>query len=231
LADLRNDAAVWARLLRHIREREGLYEYFYCDIVELVTIGYGELVDGRNAPDSTGQRMAGELADTYPFTTRTGTPATRAAVIEDWQRVKDYGRQHPNQPGRTYANVAQTRISEGTAEAILSAKIRTFADRIYAARPVLLQADSRIAAALVDARFNPSGVNVVGSDGAVGRMWNALTPNSPAYSPEDAAAEFEAAWAGRGNARYRQRHATRVTWFQEGARGMAMLRRAAVIGH
>ncbi len=219
MADLRTDPIVWSRLLRHIRDREGLYTYFYCDSAELVTIGYGELVDSRDG-DAEGQRMAGELADRYVFRTVTGVAVGRAAVLEDWQRVKDHGRQNPNLRARRYEAIAQLRITSGDAEAMLSAKVRRFADRIYRQRPVLLQADARIAAALVDARYNPAGIVVTGSAGAVGRMWDALTPTSAQYSPQRAAQEFVNAWAGRATARYQQRHAIRVSWFQEGADAM-----------
>ncbi|MBL8216121.1 MAG: hypothetical protein JNK87_35700 [Bryobacterales bacterium] len=219
MADLRTDPIVWGRLLRHIRDREGLYTYFYCDSAELVTIGYGELVDSRDGAVE-GRRLAGELADNYVFRTLTGVAASRAAVLEDWQRVKDHGQQNPDLRARRYEAIAQLRITAADAEAMLSAKVRRFADRIYRQRPVLLQADSRIAAALVDARYNPAGVVVTGSAGAVGRMWDALTPGAPSYSPQRASQEFVNAWAGRAGTRYQQRHAIRAAWFQEGADAM-----------
>ena len=112
MGDLRYDRTTWTTLLTHIRKREGYFDYFYCDMYGLVTIGFGYLIDSRDTKDEHWRQKAAELHQTYPFSTTSGLAATGKQVGEDWQRVKDYWRENGKSKERAYADVAQLRISE-----------------------------------------------------------------------------------------------------------------------
>lgn len=220
MADLRHNATRMTELIDHILEREGSYPYFYCDNHGLVTIGIGYLVDQRGTSDTTGRRLAVSLArrlGNRAFA-RLGSsgPVDVATIVADWQRVKDAGRSSGARSASRYASVAQLRLTNRSTRDLLIQRLNGFIDTLYDNRPFLLDLDERVAMALVDARFNPAGVAIYGTENNVPAMWSALDRSGPSYDPSRAAALFATIWRGRGGERYQQRHALRVSWLRSG---------------
>lgn len=106
MPDLRASPTHLADLTDHLNEFEGTASHFYCDHKDLVTVAVGYLVDKTRAEDdNVGRELAGILAERTDIRIekRDGTRATKAEVVEDWQRVKDRGRIAVNVGARSYA--------------------------------------------------------------------------------------------------------------------------------
>lgn len=216
MSDLRTTTPVWNRLLKHIQEREGSIRYFYSDGNGWVTIGNGELVDSK---DGSGKEVAEKLAARLTFKTKDGRVATKQEILDDWQRVKDFGKiDTASKKSRDYASVAQLRITNESIIELLSTKVRKHTDDLYSNRPFMINLDARIAAAIVDARYNPAGVGIYGTSEHIVKMWAALNPGLSSFNLSEALDQFVAAWKGRGKRykeRYQERHAIRAGWFRE----------------
>lgn len=219
MPDLAKNPRRLDQLLDHMLEREGAIRHFYCDHRGLVTIGIGYLVDKSGVPDAWGRNLARALAGRAPairFTHIDGSGGVNAAaVVTDWQRVKDAGRRLGAAGAHRYAAVARLRMPDDSIRALLSTTVRHFIDQLYEKRPAILDLDERVAMALVDARFNPAGIPLYGHRPRLQQMWRAFDSGDPAFDPERAVDLFEDIWRHRGTARYQQRHAQRVAWLRE----------------
>jgi hypothetical protein len=220
------DSVRMQELVAHLDEREGNYQYFYCDHNGLVTIGIGHLIDRAGRPDQVGRERARALAAEVQFThKRSGSPATPVEVVQDWQRVKDLYRTRINggdRPGgaRTYRNAARLQITQEEGRQLSETKVTTYINRLYRRRPALSRVDSYVTMALVDVLYNPAGVPLFGTRHRMPALWAALDDNDPDYDLDEALRLFEAIWRHRGRARYKQRHQMRVSWFRRGVASM-----------
>ncbi|HKU43051.1 MAG TPA: hypothetical protein VJR89_33055 [Polyangiales bacterium] len=205
-------------LLDHLVERESVVRYFYCDHRGLVTIAIGYLVDQEHAPDATGKRLARELARraNVTFTDSSNVRASETQVEQDWDRVKNHGRNHRGATASDFARVAQLRISSATVFAITEEIVVGFLNQLYSKRPFIIHYDPRVAMAFVDVRYNPAGVKLYDNHGPVQQMWNALDPRHRDFNLERAMILFEQIWAGRGHDRYSVRHYMRAKWMRAG---------------
>ena len=102
-------------LIAHIISRENVYDYFYCDSEELVTIGIGHLVDAKNKVQAEHEALRFTREHFTHLKTTTGVPvASIEDVVADWRRVKEFGQKHKNSKARRYTDVAKLRLpSEG----------------------------------------------------------------------------------------------------------------------
>lgn len=204
-------------LMMFIRGREGVIPYFYCDHRGLVTIGIGHLVDSSSNP-AAGPGLASTLAATVQFRTTSGTPATTAQVVSDWNAVKSaYNPSSPQNAG-FYAGVSTLRIGNDDINTLLEHRVGNYVQQFIARRPVFQTLDERIQMALIDTRFNAAGIPVFGSE--MDQLWSALDYESPNYNLGRALQLFIDIWAGRGNAIYQNRHQHRVNWFRMGIKQM-----------
>lgn len=226
LQRLNLDAERMQILVDHLQEREGNYSYFYCDHNGFVTIGIGHLVDRRGEPDNVGQGLARALSAEVNFTNeRTGGAATVAAVVADWQRIKDLYRDRISsgrRPGgaRTYSGTARLRITEAEGRQLSETKVTNYINRLYRRRPALLRVDNYITMAMVDVLYNAAGIPLFGTRHQIPSLWAALDSNDTAFDLDEALRLFQAIWRNRGRARYRERHQTRVSWFRLGVAAM-----------
>ena len=200
-------------LLSFIQGREGAIPYFYCDHRGLVTIGIGHLVDSSSS-SSAGPGLARALAATVQFRTASGTPATTPQVVAAWNAVKHaYNPSSPQNHG-FYASVSNLRINTHDINTLLAERVGHYVQQFSSRRPIFETLDEQIQMALIDARFNPAGVSVFGSD--VTELFNTLNYEHPEYNLERALQLFIDIWAGRGNAPYQNRHQQRINWFRNG---------------
>lgn len=213
-------------LVDHLQEREGNYSHFYCDHNGFVTIGIGHLVDRRGVSDNFGRRLARALSTEVNFINqRTGSRATVAAVVADWQRVKDLYRDRirsGRRPGgaSTYRRAARLRITKAEGRQLSEIKYTNYINRLYRRRPALLRVDNYITMAMVDVLYNPAGIPLFGNRHRIPELWAALDPNDSAFDLDHALRLFQSIWRNRGRARYRQRHQMRVNWFRLGVAAM-----------
>jgi hypothetical protein len=207
-------------LLSHLLEREGAIEHFYCDHRGLVTIAIGYLVDRDGGPSGAGSQLARTLASRadVKFVNAAGAVADVDAVLADWQRVKEHGRQKAGLPARGYASIAHLRIDRATIDSITGAKVRSFLDDLYQKRPFILNLPVQVAMALIDCRYNPAGVALYSDDPRLRQLWAALDDSHAQFNPDRAVQLFQQIWAGRGGDRYGLRHQHRVAWLREGLR-------------
>src|SRR6185369_12181975 len=92
-----------AELYDHLVRMESAIPYLYCDNVGLVTVAIGFLVDQRGAADSVGEGQARTLANRNDVTfTLNGAAVGANDVVNDWKRVKTYGRAHPGVGAGSY---------------------------------------------------------------------------------------------------------------------------------
>lgn len=81
--------AVQAAFAPYSIKHEGYTPFMYCDALNLVTTGIGNLIDAsaRNSTDTSVSAMAPALRLPWVHES-TGEPATQQEVVEAWQRVK-----------------------------------------------------------------------------------------------------------------------------------------------
>lgn len=210
---------------------EGCKLHFYADSVGLVTLGIGHLFDRPGVHPGMsleyGIAFAQQASHRYLFT----PSSSAAAVFEDWRRVKNRALSfHPhyrNHRGSSYAGVAHLRISRDAAINGKKEKVRSLSDPIYEAHPTLEHFDGKVAMAIIDLRFNPSGVRI--RSNKFNPIWGALETARnavPASTERNEAAQtaydhFRLLFHGRANAhnttvRYFRRHHQRVVLLREG---------------
>lgn len=103
--------------LRINEQWEGLVYHFYLDILGLVTIGCGNLLEAHDRP--TAEIFALEMW------TKAGAPATRNEIEEDWHRVNDAG--WLAQAGHlAAAKIAQLHTSRVQVEILVMRKLLAF---------------------------------------------------------------------------------------------------------
>lgn len=227
MADVRTDPLAMATIYAHLVAFESVIPYFYCDSRQLVTIAIGYLVDQDGAADSVGEGLARTLAGRGDVTfTLNGAVVAARDVVADWTRVKTHGRTHPRDNAADYRTVAQLRVNDQTIRSLTTSKLTTFANALYRSRPFMMEYDTRVAIALLDARYNPAGVPLYTADNPdIPKMWNALDPRHRAFDPKHGIALFESIWAFKRSVpeRYIRRHAQRVRWMSEGLTAMGYL--------
>lgn len=232
MADLRLQPSCMSTFLKHLKEREGVIEHFYCDSQGLVTIAIGYLVDRRGGSRQRGLARARSLAERADvvFTRKEDeAPATVEDVQADWRRTKDFGARI--RPARAYREVTKLRIDEPSIDAITTTLVQGYADQLYGRRPFILGYDTRVAMALVDARYNPAGVVLYGSK--MQPFWEALDPNHRSWNLDRALQLFDQTWAGarvmERQPAYFERHQQRLAWLREGLMAPSEERAVAAI--
>jgi len=227
MAELMTNPDRMAELYDHLVRMESAIPYLYCDNVGLVTVAIGFLVDQRGAADSVGEGQARTLANRNDVTfTLNGAAVGANDVVNDWKRVKAYGRAHPGVGAGSYRTVAQLRISNQTMRNLTYGRVTDFANTLYSRRPFIREHDPYVAMALLDARYNPAGVALYTAQNPdIPRMWNALNPYHRDFDPNRAVELFESIWANKTNvaARYIQRHFLRVQWMRQGFEEMGLM--------
>ncbi|WP_437668812.1 hypothetical protein [Sorangium sp. So ce131] len=231
--------AEWEQLRQFHIDIERIKPSFYRDSGGWVTIGIGYLVDVPGGSLTARQAEAGRFinANHSHFRTATGDLVTQRQVWDDWELVRS-----------GTINSGALRLLPPWIERLYHARTRGFLNTMYNGRSFSRCLPSGIQMALVDARYNPSGVPVFaredGADGRaegegeeqqeegavrdqVRRMWRALNRDSPTaaqdYDPSLALQLFEQIWEGRGgrnHERYQRRHQWRVARFREGVEEM-----------
>jgi len=188
----------FTELLQHLHRREGRVDHFYRDQKNLVTIGVGILVKTK----SSARRLANN--PNYHFRWRNRANRRRVLVshvIRDWVNV--------NSGGRAKLKLA----SESIDNLLVAGRLGTFLDTLYRKRPYIKYLNPRVHMAIIDARFNPSGVSIYGH--SMKRFWNAIELCDYDY----AFRRFKELWRNRGGAgntrkarRLKRRYATRHAW-------------------
>jgi hypothetical protein len=234
MADVRTNALRMHELVAHITRWEHEFRFFYGDSKKLVTIGIGHLVDESGANIARGQAFARTLFRTNGVVLRhkvTNNPASEQQVVDDWTRVKEHSLANDNLRARGFANIAHLRITDQVMQHLLrQVRLHNFLNQLYDREPFILGLDERIHMALVDVRFNPSGVSLyrLTPGGKFHRlippMWSALDPSSPDHDLDEALRIFDVIWRNRGGDRapnYPLRHAARVALFAAGVAAMS----------
>lgn len=203
MGDIHNHA--WLRDFIHRNEGNSIYTCMYADDGGLVTVGIGNLLpDARSAVAVHARRRFHHHREE-----RLTGPATPSEVEQDWNRVRARGRIRPFSE-RAAKELAQLRMSREDCLGLLMDRINGFVDAMYQRYAWARDLPEEIQIAIIDARFNPKGVNpFVGA----ARLWEALRPDGRDLSA--AVVAFRQYWEGGGTA-YRARHARRVVLFQQG---------------
>ena len=243
MVDLRQMREQLNELYRHVAKFEGKKNYFYCDNRRargLVTIGIGELVDGRRFTALAARANARHWLDTRGVGIEfhhknTNALANRQQILADWERIYNAGINRPrrNVPVHEYYRpIARYNISDHDAYRLKSTKLDLFLDTLYRRRPYVRQLDVYIQMALLDTRFQPQSVSLYDMGENPGNnfellipfMWNRLNPTSEYYNLEGALLMFEKIWLIHSGARWnQQRVRKRVEWFRIGVQRMLRL--------
>jgi hypothetical protein len=215
-----------------VRRWEGVKSHFYGDSRGLVTLGIGHIFDEGNRVITAGMQLEYGVVQANRASMLYGWNAAEAR--NEWRRVKQMVIERL--PGSIsgvvsageYATVTRLRITESTALQGLRDKVRTLQRPIYDSHPELERLDIRIGMAVLDVRFNPGGIQVLGSDFAP--VWSRVNAalSLPAGSPqvvEAAQAAYDAFCRlvspispddSRQRRRYKNRHHQRVQRMREG---------------
>jgi hypothetical protein len=163
--DLPSNSKRMAEFVAHVREREGVISYFYCDNMGFVTIGSGHLVKT--------QHDARELAASG-IHKATKKVASSEEIIADWQLVYD----NKGLGRREYSRIAELRLTERAIHDVMIRRLVYFCRALYKAKPFIKYYDTYIAMALVDTRYNSAGLHpwAKSSNKAHCDMWLHLDP-------------------------------------------------------
>jgi hypothetical protein len=158
MADLNGEPTANDELLYHRVERESAVRRFYCDRTGLVRLP-SVISWTRSAPLT---RPATACSRVGPSTKGDVCGCERRAPSEaqvelDWDRVKNFGRNHRGAPASEFARVAQLRIGAATVFAITEDIVVGFLNQLYSQKPFIINYDVRVAIAFVVVRYNPAG--------------------------------------------------------------------------
>lgn len=189
----------FSELIKHLNKREGRKDHFYRDPNGLVTIGVGVLVN----TEALARRLS-RNPNLHFFWRHRGNRQRRVTpqdIVSDWHRVNN-------------RRDAKLRISQKSIDyLLLKDRLDGYINELYRQRSYVQFLHPRVHMAIVDVRFNPSGVRLYGP--RLKRFWSALQNGQFAIAIQ----EFTKIWRGRGRkhrVRYASRHAWRVQQLRKG---------------
>jgi GH24 family phage-related lysozyme (muramidase) len=223
MGNLLNNNDRLEELLTHIRKREGVVNYFYCDNRGYVTVGIGTLIDGSN-PLNVFLKNNPNIIFRNKITNKI---ASVIEIIQDWNNVKSAFNPQRPQNEKFYSTIAKLRINNTSMDYLMMKEVRTSIVGMYKSRPLSKSLDEYIQMAIIDVRYNPAGINPIytGTQQTI-TLWKFLNK----LDLENAFKEFHRLWYLRiawGNsknkARYLDRQSIRERWFGKGIERMQAL--------
>jgi GH24 family phage-related lysozyme (muramidase) len=201
MGDIHNSASL--REFIHRNEGNSVYTFMYCDGRGEVTVGVGNLLPTFNAAITLHHRFRFHHHENE----RPTGVAQPAEVQADWERVRAGGRLARFADRR---QIASLRLSRRHCLLLLRSRINDMVDAMYSFFPWAQELPDEIQMAIIDARYNPKGINPFQE---APLLWSALQSNP--RNLEAALAAFTQYWSG-GNEVYQRRQQRRLTLFRQG---------------
>lgn len=203
MSDIHNNC--WLREFIHKNEGNSVYTCMYCDNLGLVTVGVGNLLPSFHAALALHLRR--------PFYHHRNEMLTVQAqsneVQQEWIQVHERGRLHPYSE-RAAKRIASLRLRREDCLSLLMERINNMISAMYGSFPWARDLPDEIQMAVIDARYNPKGINPFQE---APLLWSALHSNS--RNLDAALRAFTEYWQG-GNDTYQGRQQRRLILFQQG---------------